>query len=164
MKPVAGAERVQVWIAEPQEQAANGPTETVEIWGLSSEERLYRTLRAAGVPDGQITTRPPSSAFVSDEMPGPLLIFRQDYVFDERLVHALLEKSVEYQEQQGGDRVIGLVDPEAQSVVVAAISTSAQAAAVCCMVTSREPINHTQQEQFDRYRPADRLRLFLYFA
>ena len=94
MKPVAGAERVQVWLAEQSDFAAVGAdfepasTDLVEVWGLSPAERLCRTLRAAGVSDEQIATgtTPPAP---SDS---PLLVFRVDYVFDERLIGAMLEK------------------------------------------------------------------------
>jgi len=58
----------------------------VEIWGLSPEERLRRTLRAAGC--GAIETidadSPPPRTGA-----GSLVLVRCDYVFDERLVRAL---------------------------------------------------------------------------
>ena len=59
MKPVAGAERVQVWLADSATQAESGPTAPVEVWGLSPAERLCRTLRTAGVPDAQMPREPP---------------------------------------------------------------------------------------------------------
>ncbi len=119
MKPVAGAERVRVWLAESATQAESGRTEPGEVWGLSPAERLCRTLRAAGVSDTQIalgTSRPP---VFSD---GPLLVFRTDYVFDERLIRALLEKGLEH----GGVWSLALVDPDAPATIVALVTTGSQ--------------------------------------
>jgi phosphatidylglycerophosphate synthase len=61
--------------------------EPARIWGLTPEERLRRTLRAAGcaqvesVDAGGATPAAPA---------GSLLLLRSDFVFDERLVRALL--------------------------------------------------------------------------
>ncbi len=119
MKPVAGAERVQVWLAESVTQAESGRTEPGEVWGLSPAERLCRTLRAAGVPDARIATGTSCPPAAPD---GPLLVFRTDYVFDERLIRALLEKGPEH----GGGRSLALVDPDAPATIVAIVTTGSQ--------------------------------------
>ncbi len=58
----------------------------VEIWGLTPEERLRRTLRAAGCAQIESVDAgaalPPAGA-------GSVLLLRTDYIFDERLVRAL---------------------------------------------------------------------------
>ena len=58
----------------------------VEIWGLSPEERLRRTLRAAGCTQvlGVDADGPPPPAET-----GSVLLLRTDFIFDERLVRAL---------------------------------------------------------------------------
>jgi len=60
--------------------------EPVEIWGLTPEERLRRTLRATGCAQVESVesdgAMPPAGS-------GSLLLLRADFVFDERLVHAL---------------------------------------------------------------------------
>ena len=63
MKPVAGAERVRVWLADSTVRAEGGPAAPVEVWGLSPAERLRRTLRAAGVSEVQIVTGTSSSSY-----------------------------------------------------------------------------------------------------
>ncbi|HEY8156503.1 MAG TPA: CDP-alcohol phosphatidyltransferase family protein [Myxococcota bacterium] len=61
--------------------------ESAKLWGLTPEERLRRTLRAAGcaqIESMEAQDAPPALG------PGSLLLLRGDYVFDERLVRALL--------------------------------------------------------------------------
>ena len=58
----------------------------VEIWGLTPEERLRRTLRALGCT--------PIESVEAGEAPPPagaasVLLLRSDYIYDERLVRAL---------------------------------------------------------------------------
>ena len=56
------------------------------VWGLTPEERLRRTLRAAGctqIESFDEAAAPPAVAA------GSVLLLRCDYVFDERLVRAL---------------------------------------------------------------------------
>lgn len=73
--------KIRAWIVgEPAE---------VRVWGLTPQERLRRTLLAAGVPAGRIRMGPATGA------PGqwdgePLVLCRSDYVFDERLIRALV--------------------------------------------------------------------------
>jgi phosphatidylglycerophosphate synthase len=60
--------------------------DAVEIWGLTPEERLRRTLRRAGCAPIE------SAEAGSDALPvaqGAVVVLRADYVFDERLVRAL---------------------------------------------------------------------------
>ena len=59
----------------------------VEIWGLSTTERLRRAAQAAGVPIGNIGVGPVDAAMTC---PRSLVIFRSDYVFDDRLVQGML--------------------------------------------------------------------------
>jgi len=60
--------------------------EPVEIWGLTPEERLRRSLRVAGcaqVESVKHGVAPPAAG------PGSLLLLRSDFIYDERLVRAL---------------------------------------------------------------------------
>ena len=71
----------RVWIIERPEAPA------VEIWGLSPEERLRRTLHRLGCTQVEVVgpegpASPPES--------GPALLLRSDAIFDERLVQGLL--------------------------------------------------------------------------
>ena len=59
----------------------------VEIWGLSTTERLRRAAQAAGVPLGNIGVGPADAAVTC---PRSMVIFRSDYVFDDRLVQGML--------------------------------------------------------------------------
>ena len=146
MKPVAGAECVRVWLADSAAQAASGPTAPVEVWGLSPAERLGRTLRAAGVPAAQITpgtSRPPVPP------DGPLLVFRTDYVFDERVIRALLEQSLE----RSGVRSLALVDPDTPATIVALVTTGSQLAALLPRRTA--PLSEVQRAHLPCRVPAD---------
>ena len=148
MKPVAGAERVQVWLVDSTVHAEGGPTAPVEVWGLLPAERLYRTFRAAGVSEEQIvtgTSRPP----VLPE--SPLLVFRTDYVFDERLVRALLEKSLE----SGGVRSLALGDPATPATIVAVVTTGSQIETLLPCLTTPVPVGAVQREHLPRRVPAD---------
>jgi phosphatidylglycerophosphate synthase len=60
--------------------------EPVEIWGLTPEERLRRTLRAAGCTQIESFDEAAAPPAVTE---GSVLLLRCDYVFDERLVRAL---------------------------------------------------------------------------
>jgi phosphatidylglycerophosphate synthase len=58
-----------------------------KVWGLPNAERLRRALRAAGIPGERISVGPASEVSVRGSA---LLLFRSDYVFDERLVQAVV--------------------------------------------------------------------------
>ena len=60
--------------------------QAVEIWGLTPEERLRRTLRAAGCAAIESVD---AGALPAAPAAGSLVVLRCDYVFDERLVRAL---------------------------------------------------------------------------
>ncbi len=62
----------------------------LKIWGISGAERLRRMCIAAGTAAEQIGVGPPA-AFRAQSR--DVLIVRADYVFDERLIHALLNSS-----------------------------------------------------------------------
>ena len=72
----------QAWIVtEPQQS-------DIRVWGIAPAERLRRALDAVGVASEHIDSDP------SVDLPcvtGSLLLFRSDYVFDERLIRALVE-------------------------------------------------------------------------
>ena len=146
MKPVAGAERVQVWLADSATQAESGPTAPVEVWGLSPAERLCRTFRTAGVPDAQIATGTSCPPVAPD---GPLLIFRTDYVFDERLTRVLLEQSLE----RSSVRSLALVDPETPATIVALVTTGSQREALLHCLTA--PVGDGQREHLSCRVPDD---------
>lgn len=60
---------------------------TVKIWGISPAERLRRALLAAGCPQDRIGSGPtPSPAHPQEAC----LVLRADYVFDARLIEALV--------------------------------------------------------------------------
>jgi phosphatidylglycerophosphate synthase len=59
----------------------------VEIWGLSTTERLRRAAQAAGIPIGNIGVGPADAAMTC---PRSVVIFRSDYVFDERIVRGMV--------------------------------------------------------------------------
>lgn len=148
MKPVVGAERVQVWLADSTVHAEGGPTAPVKVWGLSSAERLRRTLRAAGVSEVQIATGASRPPIPPDS---PVLILRTDYVFDERLIRALLEKSLDY----GGVRSLALVDPDTPATIVAVVTTGSQIEPLLPSLTAPVPVGAVQQEHLPRRVPAD---------
>ncbi len=59
----------------------------VRIWGLTPAERLRRGVVAAGVPADRVRVGPAADAM---KAAGCLVLFRADYVFDQRLVHAMV--------------------------------------------------------------------------
>jgi phosphatidylglycerophosphate synthase len=75
--------KTKVWIVIP-----TSPSDC-RVWGLTGVERLQRTLAAAGVSPERISVG--SLASLTQTNTETLAIFRADYVFDERLVRALLE-------------------------------------------------------------------------
>ena len=105
-------ERVRVWIT----QAAEPDSRPVEVWGISPTERLRRCLRAAGVAAADVTC---SSDPPTVEPDTALLALRGDYVFDERVVHALVEQ------QRERDADLSLIDPQTPNRVVAAYGPAA---------------------------------------
>src|SRR5262245_18071859 len=61
--------------------------EPARLWGLTPEERLRRTLRAAGCAQSETVE---AGGALPAAPAGSLLLLRSDFVFDERLVRALL--------------------------------------------------------------------------
>ena len=148
MKPMTGVEQGQVWIAAQPKPETGRSTGPVEIWGLSPEERLRRSLRAAGVSDEQIatgTTPPPVPPAL------PLLVFRMDYVFDERLIRALLEKSLECR----GAQSMALVDPATPSTIVAAVTAGSQRDTILPFLAGTASLSDVQREQLLCHVPDD---------
>lgn len=148
MKPVAGAERVQVWLADAATHAESGCAAPVEVWGLSPAERLRRTLRAAGVSEARIAT---GSSCPSVAPAGPLLIFRTDYVFDERVIRALLGQGCE----PGGVRSLALVDPDMPATIVAGVTTGSQREALLSRLTAPLSVGDAPREHLPCRTPAD---------
>jgi phosphatidylglycerophosphate synthase len=64
--------------------------EPARLWGLTPEERLRRTLRAAGCAQVESVEAGGALPAAPD---GSLLLLRSDFIFDERLVRALLTAS-----------------------------------------------------------------------
>lgn len=81
MKQTAQGKNLSVWILTDPQQA------DLTVWGLSSTERLRRALRAAGVPDEHIGSGPAPQVHPGTDT---LVIFRADYVFDDRLIRTML--------------------------------------------------------------------------
>ncbi len=145
MKQVAGAENVHAWIVNTPSHpshpgdAADSP---IEIWGLSPLERLRRTLHTAGVPDSHIHT---GAAAATTAQGAPVILVRADYVFDERLIHALIE--------QKRTRDVVLVDPDNQTAV-AAVTTRDQLDAVLPFLLDAAEIPAEQPNNIDCFEPA----------
>ncbi len=87
-------------------------TPPVEILGLEPIERLRRSLRAAGVTDVAVATAPPSRVAREGNS---VLLFRADWLYDERLVHALVEGDdsllLRPGDPEAGEPVAARVDP-----------------------------------------------------
>jgi phosphatidylglycerophosphate synthase len=83
MKRTTGGREPKVWIV-----TVPGRSEC-RVWGLTGVERLLRMLAAVGVPKEQVKVGP--LEVMSQTSNETVTIFRADYVFDERLVRALLE-------------------------------------------------------------------------
>lgn len=77
----ASGGRIRGWILRG---SAGG---TPQVWGLSPEDRLRRTLRRVVVPANPAWSRPGDSARGESA-----LVLRADYVVDERVVEALLAR------------------------------------------------------------------------
>ena len=148
MKPVAGAEHVRAWLVDSTVHAEGGPTAPVKVWGLSPAERLRRTLRAASVPEAQIATGTSCPPIPPDS---PVLVFRTDYVFDERLIRALIEQGL----ASSDVRSLGLVDPDTPTTIVAVVTTGSQIEALLPCLTASVPVGTVQREHLPRRVPAD---------
>lgn len=82
MGKVTSGPQTAVWILTDPDQPE------LKIWGLSGAERLRRALEAAGIAADRIGIGP-RAAFRAQGR--EVLLVRADYVFDERLIHALLD-------------------------------------------------------------------------
>lgn len=83
MKRTTAGRETKVWIVTVPEQSE------CRVWGLTGVERLLRMLTAIGVPKEQVSVG--SLEAMSQTSSEAVTIFRADYVFDERLVRAVLE-------------------------------------------------------------------------
>lgn len=81
MSKATSGTQTAIWILTDPEQPE------LKIWGISGAERLRRVLVAAGTAADRISVGP-LAAFQAQS--GDVLIVRADYVFDERLIRALL--------------------------------------------------------------------------
>jgi phosphatidylglycerophosphate synthase len=102
MTEKSGAETA-VWILTNPDQP------DVKIWGLPGPERLRRVLVAAGVTAEKIVI---GSLAEIQAGSGSLLLFRSDYVFDERLVRGLVEAPAD-------DNIILFPSTRSQEIVAA---------------------------------------------
>lgn len=59
----------------------------MEVWGLTTTERLRRAAQLAGVAEGRIGVGPADAAGAES---GSVVLLRSDYVFDDRLVQAMV--------------------------------------------------------------------------
>jgi phosphatidylglycerophosphate synthase len=142
MKQVAGAENVHAWIVNTPSHPGYAADSPIEIWGLSPLERLRRTLHTAGVPDSHIHT---GAAAAATAQGVPVILLRADYVFDERLIRALIE-----QKPTCG---VVLVDPDNQTPV-AAVTTRGQLDAVLPFLLDAAEIPAEQPNNIDYFEPA----------
>ena len=145
MKQVAGAKNVHAWIVNTPSHPSHAAVRPIEIWGLSPLERLRRSLRAAGVPDDQIHTGAAAAATAQDVQ---VILLRADYVFDERLIRALIE--------QKPTRDVVLVDPDNQTAV-AAVTTRDKLDAVLPFLLDTAEITAGQSNSsnhIDYFEPA----------
>lgn len=76
----AQARHIRAWILAETTQPQ------IKIWGISVAERLRRALLASGFPREQISVGPSSAVQGQEDI---FLLFRSDYVFDDRLIRAL---------------------------------------------------------------------------
>ena len=81
MRQSSGESGPSAWILTEPSQSQ------VSVWGLTAVERLRREAKAAGVHESAIRIGPGSRAWPSGET---CIVFRSDYIFDERLVRALV--------------------------------------------------------------------------
>ena len=72
----------------------------IRVFGLCPAERLQRTLRTAGVQAVAIASEPPSRVTRGGDR---VLLFRADWIYDERLVCALVEAEDSLLVRPGGD-------------------------------------------------------------
>jgi phosphatidylglycerophosphate synthase len=145
MKQVAGAENVHAWIVNTPSHPGHAAVRPIEIWGLSPLERLRRSLRVAGVPDGHIQVGATAAATAQDVR---VILLRADYVFDERLISALIE--------QKPTRDVVLVDPDNQTAV-GAVTTRDQLDAVLPVILDAAEIPAGQcnnSNNIDYFEPA----------
>jgi len=129
LRELAGAYRAlpcpRIYLVDPVEPLAQVPS--VQIWGLGLEERLRRSLNRAG----------PTAAGSNSA-----LLFRSDYVFDEKLIHGL-----------AGHSGVMLVDPNTNPATpVAAHVRADRSAAVAARLRTgkagqRSPVREVLPEE-----------------
>jgi phosphatidylglycerophosphate synthase len=82
MSKATSGTQTAIWILTDPDQPE------LKIWGISGAERLRRVLVAAGTAADRIGVGPLAALRAQS---GDVLIVRADYVFDERLIRALLD-------------------------------------------------------------------------
>ena len=120
MKPVAGAERVRVWLADSAAQAESGPyCPGRSVGPLAGRTAASHPPRRGGARCADCHRNLLSSC-------SPLMVrssfSRIDYVFDERLTRVLLEQSL----ARRSVRSLALVDPETPATIAALVTTGSQ--------------------------------------
>lgn len=103
------------------------------IWGLTPEERLRRMLRAAGC--AQIESVDELAALPAAPAGGALLLVRSDFVFDERLVRALLSAPDTLLVTPEGVAVAAHVAASRASEIADLLAKGGASAAGLCAVT-----------------------------
>jgi phosphatidylglycerophosphate synthase len=104
------ARQARAWILSP---GPEDPASEIRIWGLSPSERLRRAFQRLGAASVQLLA--PGDALPGAEE-GPCVVARADWLVDERLVQALLEKDEAVLTSEGrpvAARVSGAQLPEA---------------------------------------------------
>jgi phosphatidylglycerophosphate synthase len=115
-----------VWILEIG--GASGEDSEASVWGLSAAKRLRRNLERAGAAsiDELANGAPPPPP-----QPGPCVLIRADYFYDERLISGLLEAR--------NVVLVSRVPGTDQAVALAASVDGAHLAQAVDMVCGREP-------------------------
>jgi hypothetical protein len=126
-------------------------SQPVEIWGLTPEERLRRTLRAAGCAqvesveaDGALPAAGPES----------LLLLRSDFVFDERLVLALRAEPGTLLVTPDGVAVAAHVDASRAAEIAARLAQGAAASATGLRAATPSELVPAYTAQLRKVEPA----------
>ncbi len=90
MSDASQGESPEVWILEPAALSSSADSGTARIFGLTSAERLIRTLDR--LPNAGIQRIGPGLS-PAEPTAGRVVVFRADHFYDERLVQALMRSS-----------------------------------------------------------------------
>jgi hypothetical protein len=139
MRQSVGGVNVRAWILVEPDQP------DIEVWGVPVVERLRRALLALGIPKDQIDVGLASAVDVGEH---PLLILRSDYVFDDRLIPALLAVQ--------NTLLVTPAPPSMQPEAVAAHVHGRYSQTVLPLLQNRESVRiPNQDEELQVVSPAD---------